>query len=146
MPGRSVSLPFLVYSDLVEAIFWFEVDLRGCIRIFRVIETMGNDSRPQSPIPGRDRLARSEFDSAHECRRGVRIPYHAEVAFTASTGPAMGTIRNISAGGMFVCTKSQLCVGQKFEMNFQFRSGNHTMKLLAQVVRETSEGLGLKLV
>ena len=74
------------------------------------------------------------------------MPYRAAVELNTSVGPAKGPIRNISIGGLFVDTKTQLSVGQKFEMNFQFRSGNHSMKLLAQVVRETSEGLGLKLL
>jgi hypothetical protein len=107
---------------------------------------MDIDSRPQSSIPGRDLFARSGGDVSHECRRGVRIPYHSAVEFNTPTGPSIGTIRDISIGGLFVDTKTPLSVGRKFEMNFQFRSGKHTMKLLAQVVRKTSEGLGIRLL
>ena len=107
---------------------------------------MDNIRQPHVSKSGIDRLAGSGFDAANECRRGIRMPYHASVELNTSVGPAKGTIRNISIGGLFVDTKTQLRVGQKFEMNFQFRSGNHTMKLLAQVVRETKDGLGIKLL
>jgi hypothetical protein len=107
---------------------------------------MDIDSRPNSSIPGRDLFARSGGDVVQECRRGVRIPYHSAVEFNISTGSSVGTIRDISIGGLFVDTNTPLSVSQKFEMNFQFRSGKHTMKLLAQVVRKTSEGIGIKLL
>ena len=107
---------------------------------------MDIDKLPRSSIPGRDRIVRTVRDVAHECRRGVRIPYRTAIEFNTSAGPSIGTIRNISAGGLFVDTKTPLSVGQKFEMNFKFRSGGYTMKLLAQVVRETSRGIGIKLL
>jgi hypothetical protein len=107
---------------------------------------MDIDSRPKSSIPDRNLFARSGGNVVQECRRGVRIPYHSAVEFNTPTGPFSGTIRNISIGGLFVDTKTLLSVSQKFEMNFQFRSGKYTMKLLAQVVRKTSEGLGIKLL
>jgi len=107
---------------------------------------MDNIWQPHLSKSGLDRLARSGCDAAKECRRGQRIPYHTAVELNTSVGPAEGMIQNISTGGLFVHTETQLSVGQKFEMNFQFRSGNHSMKLLAQVVRETRGGFGAKLL
>jgi hypothetical protein len=107
---------------------------------------MDDDRRLYLSKSGHDRLNGSGCDPAKECRRGLRIPYHTAVELNTSAGPAKGMIRNVSIGGLFVDTKTQLSVGHKFEMNFQFRSGSHSMKILAQVVRETSEGLGLKLL
>lgn len=107
---------------------------------------MDNIRQPHVAKSGIDRLAEFRRDAANECRRGLRMPYHTAVELNTSTGPAKGTIRNISIGGLFVDTETPLIVGQKFEMNFQFRSGNHAMKLMAQVVRETKEGLGVKLL
>jgi PilZ domain len=107
---------------------------------------MDNMWRPHVSKSGANRLAGWGCDAVNECRRGRRMPYHTAVELNTSAGPAKGTIRNISIGGLFVDTKTPLSVGQKFEMNFRFRSGNHAMKLLAQVVRETKEGLGVKLL
>ena len=107
---------------------------------------MDNIWRPHVSKSSIDRLAGFRCDAANECRRGLRMPYHTAVELNTSAGPAKGTIRNVSIGGLFVDTKTPLSVGQKFEMNFQFRSGNHAMKLMAQVVRETKEGLGVKLL
>jgi hypothetical protein len=107
---------------------------------------MDNIWRPHLSKSSIDRLAGFRCDAANECRRGLRMPYHTAVELNTSAGLARGIIENISTGGLFVHTESQLSVGQKFEMNFQFRSGNHSMKLLAQVVRETKDGLGIKLL
>ena len=108
---------------------------------------MDTDSQSQSSSkPALDQLTRSGGGTAHECRHSVRIPYHSAVELNSPTGPVKGATRNISTGGLFVDTKISKCVGQKLEMNFRVRSGYHSMKLQAQVVRETSEGLGLKLL
>jgi len=107
---------------------------------------MDNICRPHVWKSSTDRLAGFRCDAANECRRGQRIPYHTAVELSTSVGPAEGMIQNISTGGLFVHTETQLSVGQKFEMNFQFRSGNHSMKLQAQVVRETRGGFGAKLL
>jgi PilZ domain len=108
--------------------------------------TMDTGNRPQSSKPALDQLTISGGGTAHECRNSVRIPYQSTVELNSPTGPAKGATRNISIGGLFVDTKISSCVGQKLEMNFRFRSGYHRMKLQAQVVRKTSEGLGLKLI
>jgi hypothetical protein len=107
---------------------------------------MDNIGRPHVQKSGLDRLTTSGCGAANECRRGLRMIYHTTVELNTTADSAKGTIQNISTGGLFVHTESQLNVGQKFEMNFRFRSGNHSMKLLAQVVRETKDGLGIKLL
>jgi hypothetical protein len=107
---------------------------------------MDSGSRPQSSKPASDQLTRSGCGTVHECRNAVRIPYQSAVELNSPNGPAKGATRNISIGGLFVDTKISSCVGQKLEMNFRFRSGYHSMKIQAKVVRETSEGLGLKLL
>jgi len=135
-----------LYSDAVKGIFGFEAYPRDFSQYVKAILTMDSGSRPQSSKPAPDQLTRSGCGTAHECRNAVRIPYHSAVELNSPTGPAKGATRNISTGGLFVDTKISSCVGQKLEMNFRFRSGYHSMKIQAQVVRETSEGLGLKLL
>jgi len=107
---------------------------------------MDNIGRPHVQKSGLDRLTRSGCGAANECRRGLRMPYHTAVELNTTAGSVKGTIQNISTGGLFVHTESQLDVGQNFEMNFRFRSGNHSMRLLAQVVREARGGFGAKLL
>ena len=107
---------------------------------------MENDSRPQSLKPARCESSSRESNAVHECRGGRRIPYHSTVEVDTSAGLWKGIIQDISKGGLFVDTKTPIGVGQKCEVRFHFRSGNHSMKLLAQVVRKTNEGVGLKLI
>ena len=81
-----------------------------------------------------------------ECRRGVRIPYTTAVELNTAFGQVKCTTRDISSGGMFVDAKTPLSIGQRFELNFRFRSGGHSIKLMAQVIRETRQGFGIKLL
>lgn len=107
---------------------------------------MENESRPQSLISAFDQETQHSCGVAYEYRKSERIPYQSVVELTFSSGPAKAATRNISLGGLFVDTKIQPCLGQLIELNFQFRFGRQRMKLQAQVVRKTSEGLGLKLL
>ena len=145
-PNRSIWLGIFLYSNSVKGISGFEAYLRDFNQYAKAILAMDTDSRPQSSKPALDQLTQSGGGTAHEFRKSVRIPYQSTVELNSSTGPAKGATRNISTGGLFVDTKISSCVGQKLEMNFWFRSGYHSMKLQAQVVRETSEGLGLRLL
>jgi Tfp pilus assembly protein PilZ len=74
------------------------------------------------------------------------MPYHTGVKMDTDAGLIYGTTRNIGSGGLFVETKFSLPIGQKVELKFKFRSGSHFIRLPAQVVRGTSEGLGLRLL
>jgi Tfp pilus assembly protein PilZ len=107
---------------------------------------MANDIPFRLSKSGRDQLTRSMCAIAYECRNGIRMPYHTAVELNSSAGLVKGMIRNISAGGLFVDTKTVVSVGHKFELRFRFRSGNHSMKLPVQVVRVTIKGIGLKLI
>jgi hypothetical protein len=55
-------------------------------------------------------------------------------------------IRNLSAKGLFVDIRKPFSVGQKFELDFNFRSGKYSMKLQAQVLRQTREGIAVRLL
>jgi hypothetical protein len=107
---------------------------------------MENHNRPESLKSARCESSSNESNAVHECRGGRRIPYHSTVEVDTPAGLWKGIIQNISKGGLFVDTKIPLGVGQKCEVRLHFRSGNHSMKLLIQVVRETNEGVGLKFI
>lgn len=101
-------------------------------------------------IPGlrrrRDHSAPLGCGVVYECRRGVRIPYRTAVEIHTPEGHVQGTIRNISAGGLFMDVEKAFCVGHQFELNFQFRYGKHSIRIQAQVVRKAREGVGLRLL
>lgn len=105
-----------------------------------------SDDYYPTPKEGTGESSCSLCGAATESRYGVRIPYQTQVQFETGFGPIYGTTRNISSGGMFVETKSPLAIGQKVELKFKFRSGTHSIKLMARVVRETSDGSGLRLL
>ena len=83
---------------------------------------------------------------AGERRRTARIPYHTSVKCYTSDGPVKGMIRDLSSKGLFVDIRKPFSIGEKIELDFTFRSGKHSMKLQAQVVRQTHEGIAIRLL
>src|SRR5512143_2110996 len=90
------------------------------------------------------RMAPAGYDPAGERRRTVRFPYHSTVKCYTTDGPVSGRIRNISTKGLFVDIRKPFSVGQKLELDFTFRSGRHSMKLQAEVLRQTREGIAVR--
>jgi hypothetical protein len=84
--------------------------------------------------------------SAQERRRTERIPYHTSVKCYTPDGAVSGRIRNLSAKGLFIDMKKPFSVGEKFELDFTFRSGKYSMKLRAEVVRQSIDGIAIRLL
>lgn len=93
-----------------------------------------------------ERIAAPGYGSAGERRRTARIPYHTSVKCYTPDGAISGRIRNLSAKGLFVDIGKPFSVGEKFELDFTFRSGKHSMKLRAEVVRQTQDGIAIRLL
>jgi hypothetical protein len=102
--------------------------------------------QPPKFRPNSERTAAAGYAFAGERRRTVRIPYHTSVRCHTTDGPASGMIRNLSAKGLFVDIQKPFSVGQKFELDFTFRSGKYSMKIQAEVLRQTREGIAVRLL
>jgi hypothetical protein len=107
------------------------------------LKSMNKLRQPLQPKLKSDRIA---ANSAGDRRRAARIPYHTSVKCYTTDGPVSGMILNLSAKGLFVDIRKPFSVGEKFELDFTFRSGRHSMKLRAEVVRQTVEGIAIRLL
>lgn len=115
---------------------------KRCAKGIAKLKSM-NKFRPLQLKPRSERIA---ANSTGERRRTVRIPYHTSVKCFTTDGPVSGVIRDLSAKALFVDIRKPFSVGQKFELDFTLRSGRHSMKLQAEVVRQARQGMAIRLL
>ena len=107
---------------------------------------MNHIRQPLKSRQNSKRVGSPEKVPAGERRRTVRIPYRTSVKCYTTDGPIKGMIRDLSVQGLFVDIRKPFSVGQKFELDFTFRSGKHSMKLQAEVLRQTRDGIAIRLL
>ena len=77
-------------------------------------------------------------------RLSNRFPYKTAAPYTIGSKRGMGSVVNLSQGGMLFTTKDSINVGEKIDIDFQFRHGRHKMNLNGRIVRVTKDGVGVK--
>jgi hypothetical protein len=110
------------------------------------LKRMDRHRQPQGLRPRSEKGVATGDGSARERRGTLRIPYHTSVKCYTSDGAVSGRIRNLSAKGLFVDVSKPFSIGEKFELDFTFRSGKHSMKLRAEVVRQSVDGIAIRLL
>ena len=79
-------------------------------------------------------------------RRTFRVPYETSVGYTDGAKSGQGSVENIGPDSMLLLTGDSFRVGDKIDIEFQFRNGQHTMNLSGQIVRIAKDGVGIKLL
>ena len=77
-------------------------------------------------------------------RLSNRFPYKTAAPYTIGSKHGMGSVINLSQDGMLFTTKDALNVGEKIDINFQFRHGRHKMNLNGRIVRIDRNGFGIQ--
>ena len=77
-------------------------------------------------------------------RLADRFPYKTSVPYTIGSKHGIGSVVNLSRGGMLFVTKDSLNLGEKININFQFRHGRHKMNLDGKIVRIAQDGVGIR--
>ena len=73
-----------------------------------------------------------------------RKPYENTVHFTIKDHPYTGVSRDISSGGMFIKTEESFSVGQVMTLTIPFPNQQKQIKIPAEIVRRTSDGIGVE--
>jgi c-di-GMP-binding flagellar brake protein YcgR len=80
-----------------------------------------------------------------KCRRQhFRKPIHMHVRYTNKAGPSSGVIRDISLGGVFILSRGAFSLGQSLSVAFSSPSIEKTIWIAGEVMRVTSEGIGVR--
>jgi Tfp pilus assembly protein PilZ len=77
-------------------------------------------------------------------RLSNRFPYNTSVPYTIGSKHGMGSVVNLSQDGMLFTTKDSLSVGEKINIDCQFRHGRNKMNLNGRIVRIAPDGVGIK--
>lgn len=117
-----------------------------CAKSVGELKSMDRYRQPPRLRQRSERIAAPGHDSTRERRRTVRIPYHTSVKCYTPDGAVSGRICNLSAKGLFIDIREPFSVGEKLELDFTFRSGKYSMKLRAEVVRQTMDGIAIRLL
>jgi len=73
-----------------------------------------------------------------------RKPYENKVHFTIKDNAYTGVSRDISSGGMFIKTAESFSVGQVMTLTIPFPKQKKKIKIPAEIVRSTSDGIGVE--
>ena len=76
-------------------------------------------------------------------RKHPRKPFFRTIRFGTHKGISDGTIKNISASGVFIAAEEKLEVGQTLKLNFPLKNGE-TVETIGQIVWLNEEGFGIK--
>ena len=77
-------------------------------------------------------------------RLSNRFPYKISVPYAIGSKRGMGSVVNLSRGGMLFTTKDSVNVGENIDIDFKFRHGRHKMNLNGRIVRIAKDGVGVK--
>jgi uncharacterized protein (TIGR02266 family) len=77
-------------------------------------------------------------------REHVRKPFFMVVDYSAEDRIHKDFIQNISVGGVFIETRMPFSVGQQVSLSFPLPNYQKYLKILGEVVRTSSQGIGVK--
>jgi len=77
-------------------------------------------------------------------RKHVRKPFLMAVDYSTQDHVYKDFIQDISSGGVFIQTHMPFTVGQEVSLTFPLPSFQKHVKVIGEVVRSTSQGVGVK--
>jgi len=77
-------------------------------------------------------------------RQDTRKPYKTTIEFFSRDKKYQGFSRDISSSGMFIITSELFTVGQTVSLKISFANNDRFIKVPAQIVRATEDGIGVE--
>lgn len=77
-------------------------------------------------------------------RQHFRKPIHMPVRYTSKDGLSSGVVRDISLGGVFILSRDVVSLGERLAMFFSHANFDKTVWITGDVIRVTSEGIGVR--
>ncbi len=79
-------------------------------------------------------------------RDDTRKSYSSMVSFTAKDRTYKGASKDLSSGGMFIETNESFSVGEIITLTIPFSDKKRNIKVPAEIMRITDEGIGVKFI
>jgi len=106
----------------------------------RLIELIKNMSEDEQQTLLKD-LEERPFEGR---RKHVRRPFLMVIDYSAQDHVYKDFIQDISSGGVFIQTHMPFTVGQEVSLTFPLPNYQKHVKVMGEVVRSTSQGVGVK--
>jgi hypothetical protein len=110
-----------------------------CVRLIRMILAMTDEQQ----LALYKQLDQSSAQSASE-RDDIRLPYAQTVHFILKEHSYTGISEDISSSGMFIEVPGTFQVGQTIIATIPFSNDHSHLKIPAEVVRVTGQGIGIR--
>ncbi len=81
-----------------------------------------------------------------ERRRSPRLAYFTSARLENASGAWDGSVRDISAEGMFLETPRKFKAGERLNVAFHLRHSGQQVDMAAEIKRVTPEGVGLQII
>lgn len=79
-----------------------------------------------------------------ERRKSTRKPCYRAIAYATRGFSSIEYIKDISAWGLFIRTQKNISVGEDITMTVPTPGNDSTIKIIGEVVRRNSKGIGVK--
>jgi hypothetical protein len=79
-------------------------------------------------------------------RQAKRLPYSTLVHYRRQAQEGIGTVRNISADGMFVEAQDRFAPGDRIRISFRYRHGGAYTDMLGEIARIGPSGVGVRFI
>jgi uncharacterized protein (TIGR02266 family) len=118
----------------------FEIQSNGSKITARLIELIKSMPEDEQRTLLRD-LEEKPFEGR---RKHARKPFLMAVDYSTQDHVYKDFIQDISAGGVFIQTDMPFTVGQEVSLTFPLPNYQKHIKIVGEVVRSTSQGVGVK--
>jgi Tfp pilus assembly protein PilZ len=111
------------------------------VRLIRLILDMQEDEQYHLLRQLEDRFYNGESVAD---RQDTRKPYKTTIEFYSREKKYKGFSKDISSSGMFIITSELFSVGQVVSLKISFANNDRFIKVPAQIVRMTEDGIGVE--
>jgi uncharacterized protein (TIGR02266 family) len=111
--------------------------------LFELIMDMP-ESQQRTLLHDLDLSRDQEMSYSDDTRENIRKPYNMVVDYVVQDRFCNDFIHDISAGGMFIETRTPFLVGQDIILTFPLPKSRKHVKIAGEVVRSTPKGIGVK--
>ena len=113
------------------------------VRLITLILDMPYD-RQLALLKQLEEIPMTTFDTSD--RDDTRKSYSSTVSFTAKDRTYKGASKDLSSGGMFIETNESFSVGEIIILTIPFSNKKRDIKVPAEIMRITDEGIGVKFI
>ena len=129
------------YADLPDVLEYHRAEIMWRKKLKRSFFRFGYGVKLK--FSAREQNLKKDSGETKDLRKHPRKPYNRSTMFATPKGIFEGSIKNISASGVFVEAEGALKAGQVITLSLSFKNGKD-VKVRGEIIWTNEEGFGLK--